>query len=240
MDVFSKSDPICIVYTKPFGSQQWVEIHRTEHIMNTLNPNFASKAKITYFFEEVQYLRFDVYDIDSKSNRMEDHDFIGSCTCTLSQIVTGGTVKMELQNAAEGRMSGNGQLLVTSEEMSTCKDDLQLQFMAKKLDRKDFFGSSDPFLQFSRSTETGSFVVVHRTEHIKNNLNPLWKKFTIPIRTLCNGDLDRNLKVECYDYNLNGNHSLIGEFYLTVRQLQSGPNESTVYEVINPKKQVCL
>ena len=65
----------------------------------------------------------------------------------------------------------------------------------KKLDRKDLFGSSDPFLQFSRSSENGNFVVVHRTEHIKNTLNPVWAKFTLPIRALCNGDLDRSLKV---------------------------------------------
>ena len=68
-------------------------------------------------------------------------------------------------------------------------------FAGKKLDRKDLFGSSDPFLQFSRSSENGNFVVVHRTEHIKNTLNPVWAKFTLPIRALCNGDLDRSLKV---------------------------------------------
>ena len=100
------------------------------------------------------------------------------------------------------------------------------------------FGSSDPFLQFSRSTESGAFTVVHRTEHIRNNLNPVWAKFSVPIRTLCNGDLDRNLKVECYDYNKSGRHSLIGEFYLTVRQLQMGPGENNVYECINPQKRV--
>ncbi len=106
----------------------------------------------------------------------------------------------------------------------------------RKLDRKDFFGSSDPFLQFSRSTEHGGFVVVHRTEVIKNNLNPSWKRFSVPVLTLCNGDEDRNLKVECFDHNVNGSHSLIGEFYVTVRQLKAGPGERTVFDVISPKK----
>ena len=57
MDVFSKSDPMCVVYMKPFGSSKWQEIRRTEHIMNTLNPKFATKVKITYLFEEAQHLR---------------------------------------------------------------------------------------------------------------------------------------------------------------------------------------
>jgi len=35
------------------------------------------------------------------------------------------------------------------------------------------------------------FTVVHKTEVIKSNLNPTWRPFTVPVRTLCNGDLDR-------------------------------------------------
>ena len=45
--------------------------------------------------------------------------------------------------------------------------------ISKKLDKKDFFGSSDPFLQLSRANEAGGFSVVHRSEHVKNNVNPV-------------------------------------------------------------------
>ena len=47
---------------------------------------------------------------------------------------------------------------MTCEELSSCKDELELQFLAKSLDKMDWFGSSDPFLQFSRSNEAGTFV----------------------------------------------------------------------------------
>ena len=63
-------------------------------------------------------------------------------------------------------------------------------------------------------------------------------KFLVSIRTLCNGDYDRNIKIECYDHNNSGNHSLIGEFYITVRQLMQGPGPENVYDCINPKKKV--
>ncbi len=132
----------------------------------------------------------------------------------------------------------NGNFIISCEELSLCKDELTLQFIGKKLDKKDFFGSSDPFLSFFRSNEGGNYTLVHKTEHINNNVNPTWKKFSIPIRTLCNGDLDRNIKVECYDHNNSGNHSLIGEFYFTVRQLLDGPGPSNEFDVINPKKKV--
>lgn len=30
---------------------------------------------------------------------------------------------------------------------------------------------------------------------IKNTLDPVWKPFTVPLISLCNGDVDRNIKV---------------------------------------------
>ena len=36
-----------------------------------------------------------------------------------------------------------------------------------------------------------SYTACHRTEVIKNTLNPTWKPFTIQARALCNGDYDR-------------------------------------------------
>ena len=36
LDVFSKSDPMCVIYQKPFGGNDFVEIKRTECIHNSL------------------------------------------------------------------------------------------------------------------------------------------------------------------------------------------------------------
>ncbi len=55
---------------------------------------------------------------------------------------------------------------------------------------------------------------------------------------LCNGDLDRNIHVECFDHNRNGSHSLIGDFFVTLRQLMRGPGDTNVFELINSKKRV--
>lgn len=237
MDVFSKSDPVCVVFIKPFGSQKWAEIKRTECIKNNLNPHWVTKVQMNYMFEEQQPLKFAIFDLDSNSACLDDHDFIGSCETSLGQIVSNGSVILDLINPEYARGT-NGSLIVTCEELSMCKDELELQFLGKKLDKKDFFGSSDPFLVFSRSNEGGSYTVVHKSEHLKNNINPCWKKFLVSMRTLCNGDYDRNIKVECYDHNNSGNHSLIGEFYITVRQLLQGPGPDNVYDCINPKKKV--
>jgi len=248
LDLTSKSDPMCVVYSKPFGaptnSNVWNELQRTERIQNSLNPEFTKKVQIAYCFEEQQHLKFEMYDVDSNSNRLSDHDFIGGVQCTLGQIVSSGGgvgsqgqgLKLQLSNT-ERRGTKVGEILITSEELSMCKDELEIQFVGKKLDKKDWFGSSDPLLQISRANERpGDFTLVHRTEHINNNINPVWKRFVIPLRNLCNGDLDRNLKIECFDHNKSGDHSYIGEFNVTARQLMEGPGSTNNHTCINIKK----
>ena len=251
-DITSKSDPMCAVFTKPFGeptnSKNWQELVRTERIKNSLNPDFTKKVQISYCFEEQQHLKFEIYDVDSQSTRLSDHDFLGSVETTLGKIVSAGGgagsqgqgLKLSLHNS-ERRGTNVGEIIILSEELSDCKDELEIQFIGKKLDKKDWFGSSDPFLQISRANERpGDFTLVHRTEHISNNVNPTWKKFVIPLRTLCNGDLDRNLKIECFDHNNSGNHSVIGEFFVTARQLMEGPGPTNTHNCINNKKKVKL
>ncbi|XP_010795093.1 copine-9-like [Notothenia coriiceps] len=111
-----------------------------------------------------------------------------------------------------------------------------MQLCANKLDKKDFFGKSDPFLVFYRSNEDGTFTICHKTEVIKNTLNPVWQPFTIPVRALCNGDFDRTVKVDVYDWDRDGSHDFIGEFTTSYRELSRGQNQFNVYEVLNPKK----
>ncbi|GCC28234.1 hypothetical protein chiPu_0006663 [Chiloscyllium punctatum] len=72
-DTFSKSDPICVLYLQGIGNKEWREFGRTEAIDNTLNPDFVRKFLLDYFFEERQNLRFDLYDVDSKSSNLSEH-----------------------------------------------------------------------------------------------------------------------------------------------------------------------
>lgn len=91
---------------------------------------------------------------------------------------------------------------------------------------------------------------------MKNNLNPTWKKFTIPLQTLCYSDLERPLKVppirihlsswqpikcvtvplnpvlplqvDCSDYDSDGSHDLIGSFTTKVSDMQKTAHGSPV------------
>lgn len=232
-DVFSKSDPMVVMFTKDQNSQQWREFGRTEVIWNNLNPDFVKKFIIQYYFEQSQKLKFEVYDIDCESADLSKHDFLGRMECTLGEIVASGT---RYTQRLTGPKINRGSIIIGAEELSSCKEQVIMQFCAHKLDKKDFFGKSDPFLTFYRANEDNSYTVVHRTEVIKKTLNPTWKPITISVRALCNGDYDRSIKVECYDWDADGGHDYIGVFITTLRELTRGPGPGNVYECISEKK----
>lgn len=93
-DTFSKSDPILTVSFK--GKGGWREIDRTEQIKNNLNPEFAKAINVDYRFEQIQNVRFSVYDVDNDSVTLEDDDFLGSVETTLGQVVSAGNFTQQL------------------------------------------------------------------------------------------------------------------------------------------------
>ncbi|XP_039627469.1 copine-9 [Polypterus senegalus] len=236
MDTFSKSDPVVVLYVQGIGTKEWREFGRTEVIDNTLNPDFVRKFVLDYFFEEKQNLRFDVYNVDSRSSNISKHkDFLGQTFCTLGEVI--GSPGSRLERTLSGIPGKKcGTIILSAEELSNCRDIATMQLCANKLDKKDFFGKSDPFLVFYRSNEDGTFTICHKTEVVKNTLNPVWQPFTIPVRALCNGDYDRTVKVDVYDWDRDGSHDFIGEFTTSYRELSRGQSQFNVYEVLNPKK----
>uniref|UniRef100_A0A2K6M227 Copine 5 n=3 Tax=Catarrhini TaxID=9526 RepID=A0A2K6M227_RHIBE len=248
---------LCVMYTQGMENKQWREFGRTEVIDNTLNPDFVRKFIVDYFFEEKQNLRFDLYDVDSKSPDLSKHDFLGQAFCTLGEIVGSPGSRLEkpltigafslnsrtgkpMPAVSNGGVPGKkcGTIILSAEELSNCRDVATMQFCANKLDKKDFFGKSDPFLVFYRSNEDGTFTICHKTEVMKNTLNPVWQTFSIPVRALCNGDYDRTIKVEVYDWDRDGSHDFIGEFTTSYRELARGQSQFNIYEVVNPKKKM--
>lgn len=162
-------------------------------------------------------------------------DFLGQAFLALGEVIGGQGSRVERPlTGVPGKKCGT--ILLTAEELSNCRDIATMQLCANKLDKKDFFGKSDPFLVFYRSNEDGTFTICHKTEVVKNTLNPVWQPFSIPVRALCNGDYDRTVKIDVYDWDRDGSHDFIGEFTTSYRELSKAQNQFTVYEVLNPRK----
>uniref|UniRef100_A0A672QBD5 Copine-8-like n=1 Tax=Sinocyclocheilus grahami TaxID=75366 RepID=A0A672QBD5_SINGR len=221
---------VCVLYTQTVANREWREFGRTEVIDNTLNPDFVHKFILDYFFEERQNLRFDLYDLDSKSENLSKHDFLGQMYCTLGEVV--GSQGSRMERSLVGIPGKNcGTIIMKAEELGNCRESVLMQFCGNKLDKKDFFGKSDPFLVFYRSNEDGTFTICHKTEVVKNTLDPVWQAFKIPVRALCNGDYDRAIKIEVYDWDRDGGHDYIGQFSTSYRELSKGHSRFTVTQI---------
>lgn len=230
-DVLSKSDPFCIIRMKESWHDKFVEIGRTETIKDNLNPEWVKKFLINYSFESVQKIRFEVWDQDPNGN-----DFLGEYETTMADIVSNSgrqfRGKLNHKNARNA-----GYLIVVTEEVNACKQNIQIQFHGKHLDKLCWYARNDPFLVLYRSNEDGSSSIVARTEVAHSTQNPKWQPISTKARTLCNGDYERSIKIECYDSRSNGDHKLIGTCHTCLNILSKGPGDNNTYALRNPKKQ---
>lgn len=234
-DIGSKSDPLCVLLQST-GGDKWTELARTERLNNTSSPAFSQRLKLDYHFEKVQNLKLGLYDIDNSSSDLGDDDYLGGVELTLGQIVASKSLTRPLQ-LKKGKPAGKGSITITAEEIKDNRA-IELEFEAKNLDKKDTFGKSDPFLEFFKKGDDGKWQLVHRTEVVKNNLSPSWKKFTVALQTFCGSDLEKPLKVDCSDYDSDGTHDLIGSFTTKVSELMKAAGGSPVsFDCIHPDKQ---
>ncbi|XGW30842.1 hypothetical protein V3C99_009645, partial [Haemonchus contortus] len=236
-DVFSKSDPMCVVSQfvgRLTGKGKWLECGRTECVKNTLDPEWASQIRIEYFFEERQTMRFEIYDIDAPTSELSAHDFLGRMECELAEIVANRSFTKSLSGT---KRKNHGELTVSCDELDDgAKENIRFHLSAKKLDKKDFFGKSDPFLNIYRIDDDGNRQLAHRTEAIKRELNPVWNPFEVNVKMLCSNDYKRPILIECFDYDWDGglSHDFIGNCLVSLNQLLS--NEVKTLPLINEKK----
>ena len=87
-----------------------------------------------------------------------------------------------------------------------------------------YFGKSDPFFEIAAKVEAAGGLTwhpVYRSKPVMNDLNPNWPPFSMDLSRLCEGDLDKPILVEIWDWQKKGNHSSMGSFETTVNALLS-------------------
>ena len=218
-DILSKSDPFCTVLMKDSWSEKFNEIGRTETVVDNLSPEWVKKFVISYSFETVQKMRFEVWDVDP-----EKKEFLGEFETTLADIVAYSG--RQFVGKLTGIAHKDSQIVIVTEELSSCKQIVQMQFRAKDLIKTSWFWKNSSFLVLSRSNEDSTFSVVTRSEPAHSTQYPLWMPIILRVRTLCNGDYDRTIKIDCYDKRSNGNHKFLGSCHTCLRTLSLGPIEN--------------
>eukprot|EP00118_Oscarella_pearsei_P012075 m.85779 g.85779 ORF g.85779 m.85779 type:complete len:552 (+) comp36472_c0_seq1:90-1745(+) len=230
MDVFTKSDPVCVLYTKRRGV--WTEFGRTEMINDNLNPRFSKTFVVDYYFDELQPLKFEVYDIDDESKAdWASQDFIGQTEVMLSSIILEQrefTSDLKLPSDSKKQ---RGQIHLKAEEVEESKDTLWFDVMGVHLENKcSFLGSllwnSSAFLEVTRQNEDRSEVIVYKTEVVMNSSEPHWKTFTVDSWKLCNDDYQRTVKFTCKHWKRYDEAVIIGSAVLSVSSLLNQKNFS--------------
>ncbi|KAK7879096.1 hypothetical protein WMY93_034122, partial [Mugilogobius chulae] len=138
-----------------------------------------------------------------------------------------------------GGTVGKTVVTICAEELTGNDDYIELSFSARKLDDKDFFTKSDPFLEIYRINDDATLQLVYRTETVMNNLNPVWKTFKVSLNCLCSGDQHRKLQCTVWDWDSNGKHDYIGEFEATFNEMRGASEGRQVqWPCINHKYKV--
>ncbi|OMO94734.1 C2 calcium-dependent membrane targeting [Corchorus capsularis] len=228
-DVFSKSDPMVVVYIKEKDGAI-TEVFRTEVVLNSLNPTWITKYTITYHFEVVQTLLFHVFDVDTqfhnvevKMLKLEEQQSLGEASCALSQILTKPNRSLTLdlvrrEEPVTSHSQHSGKLTVHAEELFSSRTTAEMTLKCTDLESKDLFSKSDPFLVISKLVESGISIPVCKTEVLKNDLNPIWKPVFLNIQQI--GAKDSPLVIECFNFNSNGKHDLIGKAQKSLADLE--------------------
>lgn len=222
-DVFSTSDPICYLQVpqartiRVTKETKWKSINKTEIQLNTLRPSWSKRFPLPYLFEENQFLRFYVIDVDNKAK--ETGDKLGMCDTTLADVVMAGTITLPLVSC-HGLPGNHGRLTIRAHDLNTSGQvRLDLSMAAKGLQNMEFMGTSDPFYRISCEMEgQDSSSLICTSEQVQNNLDPQWRPQRILVPAGGRKWDSVFLRVTVLDHNDILAHKVMGEAKVSLSQ----------------------
>ena len=112
---------------------------------------------------------------------------------------------------------------------------LRLKMKGVKLaNTEGFMRKSDPFYEFSRKVDAAgaaTWDVVHRSNTVMNNLNPVWDESILELSILCGGNQQLPIAVKIFDYESDGKHDLMGEFETSVAGLLAASTNGSAIQL---------
>jgi hypothetical protein len=148
-------------------------------------------------------------------------------------------MQLVLPMERSGKILARSKMILRVEKLGEAAGEdftLQLAIKGRALAKKDWFGKSDPYMQFCRLRPDGTFDIVyvipakvifflpatiasdailrHTSEVIKNTLDPVWRPFSLTASKLA-ASLDSNFRINVIDWDAFGSHDPIGHIIMT-------------------------
>lgn len=239
-DTFSKSDPFVVVKMKNSTQPAFAEIGRTEVKMNNLSPKFSKYFDVIWHFEIRQDLEFFIYDFDGGISvercNLDSQDFLGCARTQLASIVGAPGRQLTLPIEVNNRPHPRSKIIIRIEQLggSSGVSLVNVQVRGIKLAKKDWFGKSDPYLQFCRSRPDGAFDIVYQTEIVKNTLDPVWRPFQLKNIMLAVND-DAQFRINVIDWDANSSHDPIGHVLMSFKQFAEAIEKRQPIKILHYK-----
>ena len=239
-DTFSKSDPFCLVKMKNSNAPAFVEIGRTEVAKNNLSPKFSKSFDVIWQFEIRQDLEVFVYDYDGgapvASCSLDAQDFLGAARVQLASIVGAPGRLLSMPLEINGKPHPRSKIIFRIEQLggSSGVSLANMQVRGVKLAKKDWFGKSDPYLQFCRLRPDGTLDIVHQTEVVKNTLDPVWRPFQLK-SSLLGANEDTQFRINVIDWDANSSHDPIGHILISFKQFAEAAEKRQPLKILHYK-----
>mmetsp|Transcript_12871 Transcript_12871/g.21390 ORF Transcript_12871/g.21390 Transcript_12871/m.21390 type:complete len:544 (-) Transcript_12871:514-2145(-) len=214
----------------------------TNLVKENCDPEWTSVFMLNYHFEAFQEFLVKVFHHENASVQLasnvnnlnlDKEHWVGDARFVLSNLMCAPAQKVSVGFSGDKA----GSIEVRGEIIHNTRNNFVATFACNKLSNKEgFFSTSDPFLKFSRLNEDATWTAVWQNTRVDNSLNPRWAEVKIPITLLCNGDIDRPLKIEIFDHEKSGKHAPMGEVETSVRGMVS--SNGTAMNVIEPAKKL--
>ncbi|KAJ5075480.1 copine [Anaeramoeba ignava] len=228
----NQSNPMVVLF------QNNEEIGRTESCKKMSNPKFMKRFQIIFDIEQNQSMTVQVYSVHSDSQSLAEQVYYGSIEFKLYEIFQKPDLTLKKQIVQKKEYSKEPPAICTVRGWYVKNEgaSLNMSISASKLDKKDVFGKSDPYLVFySKGVDNPDWFPVHRTETYMKTLDPVWVPVSIRIHSFLGGDPPEALRIECYDWNKSGKPDFIGENEILFSELIRNPKIDL--SLINPKNQ---
>jgi len=202
-----KSDPYAVL---TYGETQ---LGKTEVCKNSLNPMWTTRFVTEYTKELELKLTVDLFDECKGKDKS-----MGSAAFELQDVMqASGHVKA-------AALKPGGMLCVRVQEVGTFdRGTLNLKLRGIQLPNLETFSKSDPFFEIQTEIldhqRARLWQPVFRSEVVKNNLQPQWNECQISIESLCEGNFERPIQIQVFDYESNGKHKLMGTLRTSVKGL---------------------